>query len=117
MLRLSKQILFALIFVIAAGCSGGGCSTGCSCAGVTPLATGFPVESRIENVGSLRLTDSGLTFLEQNLGALAGIALGGGDVLTFEIPTSSPNVNEQPTATTRRSRKTRRRRSRSRSPR
>jgi len=94
MLRLARHVVFALLFVIAAGCSGGGCTSGCSCAGVTPLAAGFPVESRIENVASVRLTDSGLGFIEQNLGALAGIALGdgGNGTLTFEVPQLSQGI-------------------------
>lgn len=94
MLRLARHVVFALLFVIIAGCSGGGCSSGCSCAGVTPLAEGFPVESRIENVASIRLTDSGLGFIEQNLGAIAELALGDGmgDSLSFEIPQLSQDL-------------------------
>ena len=43
---------------------------------MTPLAEGFPTERRIENVASVRLTDSGISFLESNLGLLAGQLLG-----------------------------------------
>ncbi len=91
-----KQLLVAVLFVLIAGCSGGGCSTGCSCGGVTPLAEGFPTERRIENVASVRLTDSGISFLESNLGLLAGQLLGSdegqGGILTFEIPTINQNI-------------------------
>ncbi len=92
MLRLAKQVLVAVLFIIAAGCGGGGCSSGCSCAAITPLANGFPTAQRIENAASVRLTDTGLDFLEQNLGTLAGQLLGGGGdggVLPFEIGTQS----------------------------
>jgi MYXO-CTERM domain-containing protein len=93
MLRLARHVILTVLFVLIAGCSGGGCSSGCSCAGVTPLAEGFPVGARIENVASIRLTDQGIGFLEQNLGAIAGLALGdGGGQLSFEIPTLSQGL-------------------------
>jgi hypothetical protein len=81
--------------LLVAGCGGGGCS-GCACGGVTPLAEGFKPAKRIENSGAIRITDSGLTFLEQNLGTLAKGLLGGtagnGGVLTFPIPASTGSV-------------------------
>jgi len=84
-----------LAVLLVAGCGGGGCS-GCACAGVTPLAEGFKPAKRIENSGSVRITDSGITFLEQNLGALATKLLGGtagnGGVLTFDIPNTTGSV-------------------------
>src|SRR5690606_32390809 len=48
-----------------------------------------------ENSASLRLTDSGLGFLEQNLGTIAGLALGEtmNGVMTFEIPTTSGSAS------------------------
>ncbi|MBK9263594.1 MAG: hypothetical protein IPM54_27785 [Polyangiaceae bacterium] len=59
---------------------------------MTPIAGGFEPTDRIENAGSVRLTDSGVTFLEQNLGPLAKAALGGsgnGGVINFPIPSTS----------------------------
>src|SRR5262245_45865332 len=70
MLRLFKHVVLVVLFVVIAGCSGGGCAQGCSCGGVTPLPAGFPTDKRIENAASMRLTDSGITFLEQNLGTM-----------------------------------------------
>lgn len=91
--RLLKQWMALLVVLLIAGCSGGGCSSGCSsCGGVTPLAEGFKPDARIENAGAVRLTDSGLTFLEQNLGTLAQSVIGGmgsGGVITFEVPATS----------------------------
>jgi hypothetical protein len=95
MLRLAKHLLVATLFVVFAGCAGGGCSSGCSCGGVTPLAEGFDPARRIENTGALRITDSGLAFLSQNLGPLAGLLIGngeGGGVIEFEIPTSGGDL-------------------------
>ncbi|MFO0588538.1 MAG: hypothetical protein U0441_38825 [Polyangiaceae bacterium] len=59
---------------------------------MTPLPQGFPAEARVENAGSVRLTQSGLGFLQNNLGTLAKSLLGGqgnGGVLTFNVPSSS----------------------------
>ena len=91
----TRHLVAILAVLLVAGCGGGGCSS-CSCGGVTPLANGFNPEKRIENSGSVRITDSGLTFLEQNLGTLAKGLLGGtganGGVLTFDIPKTSGSV-------------------------
>ena len=74
-----RHILAVAIFLIAAGCSGGGCGGGCSsCGGITPLTNGFDPMNRIENAGSARVTPSGLVFLQKNLGALAKGLLGVG---------------------------------------
>ena len=92
MLRLFKRLLVALALVVFAGCSGGGCTSGCACGGVEPLAEGFDPASRIENAAAVRITDSGFGFLEQNVGTLASTLLGSGTnggVLTFEIPSTS----------------------------
>ncbi|MEZ4307660.1 MAG: hypothetical protein R3F14_06395 [Polyangiaceae bacterium] len=81
------------MLLIVAGCSGGGCG-GCTGCGVTPLPQGFPKEARIENAGSVRITQSGLGFLSANVGTLAQSLLGGmgqGGVLTFEVPPTSGN--------------------------
>lgn len=91
---LLRHVLAILAVLIIAGCSGGGCGGGgcSSCGGVTPLQNGFDVTHRIENAGSVRLTQSGLTFIQQNLGSLAKSLLGGssvGGVLTFDVPKTS----------------------------
>ncbi len=89
---LFRHVLGIVLFVVAAGCSGGGCGSGCSsCGGITPLAGGFDTTKRIENAGSARVTPSGLTFLEKNLGTLAKGLLGGSSI-TFEVPKSSTSV-------------------------
>jgi hypothetical protein len=66
--RWMKRAFIASLFGVAACSSGsGGCS---SCSGVTPLPQGFPIDKRIENAASVRLTDSGLQFINDNLTAL-----------------------------------------------
>src|SRR5436305_1593226 len=92
MLRLSREwirrlgVIGFVMFVLA--CSGGGCTSGCAGCGVTPLPGGFPKASTITNAGSVRLTRSGLDFLQTNLGAIAGQVLGGGTI-TYPIGKSS----------------------------
>jgi MYXO-CTERM domain-containing protein len=88
-----KHLFWILVVILVAGCAGGGCSTGCSGCAMTPLPGGFDPNARIENAGSVRLTSSGLGFLEQNIGILAKTLLSGqggkGGVLTFPVPSTS----------------------------
>lgn len=90
--RFIKHIIGIMLVILIAGCAGGGCSSGCAGCGMTPVPGGFDPMTRIENAGSVRLTDSGLTFLEQNLGPLAKAALGSsggnGGVITFPVPST-----------------------------
>ena len=68
----------ALAFVLFAGCGGGGGCSSCACGNMEPLQSGFPVESRIDNAAAIRLTDSGVSFLNDNLDKLVGSLVGGG---------------------------------------
>ena len=96
---LIRHIVAIVAVIVVAGCSGGGCGGGCSsCGGLTPLAGGFDPAHRIENAGSVRITQSGLGFLSQNLGSLAKGILGGmgtGGVITFDVPQSSGSRRRQ----------------------
>lgn len=86
-----KQHAAAFALIVFAGCGGGGggCS-GCACGGMEPLQSGFPVDERIDNAASLRLTDSGVTFLNDNLDSLVGTLVGGGTgVVEFPIDSSN----------------------------
>ncbi|MBM4357128.1 MAG: hypothetical protein FJ096_03375 [Deltaproteobacteria bacterium] len=63
---------------------------------MSPMPEGFKPEQRIENAASIRLTDSGIGFLQSNIGTLANGLLGGGadsGVLKFEIPSTSGSFN------------------------
>ena len=93
--RLLKHLFAILVVLIVAGCSGGGCG-GCTGCGITPLPQGFPTEARIENAGSVRLTQSGIGFLQNNLGTLAQSLVGGmgsNGLITFPIDESSSEVD------------------------
>ncbi len=94
MSRWLKYSWYAALAAIASGCAGS-CSS-CSSCGVTPLPGGFENAKRIDNAASVRITESGFDFLEDNLGSLAGSLLGddtgGGGVISFEVPSSSQNL-------------------------
>jgi hypothetical protein len=91
----TRNALAILLFFIIASCSGGGCSSGCSSCGITPLPSGFPNASAVTNAASVRVTRPGLDFLQSNIGALAGKLLGGsGGVINFDVPTSMQSITE-----------------------
>ncbi|MEZ4374078.1 MAG: MYXO-CTERM sorting domain-containing protein [Polyangiaceae bacterium] len=88
MSRWLKYSWYAALAALGSGCAGS-CSS-CSSCGVTPLDGGFENGKRIDNAASVRLTDSGLSFLEGNIGSLANAALGSdGGIVTFDVPSSS----------------------------
>jgi MYXO-CTERM domain-containing protein len=75
----SVQFLALFIFV-ASGCSGMG-GGGCAC--MQPLPDGFPSAERQANGAQVRLTDSGVAFLEANAGGLVTTLLGGNSVIAI----------------------------------
>lgn len=56
--------LLGLTFIVACGGSGGG--SGCGAGGMGQIKGGFPVDKRVENAISLRVTKPAFDFLEQN---------------------------------------------------
>lgn len=74
--------LLVLGLLLAAACSGQG-GAGCAC--MTPLPDGFPSNQRQVNAAQVRLSSSGLSFIEANGPAVAAGILGG-SVLTFTLP-------------------------------
>ncbi len=93
--RWLKHFFFILLLVVFSGCAGS-CS-GCSGCGVTPLAGGFDTSKQVENATSVRLTQSGLKFLSDNLGPLAGNLIGTGNtsgIVTFNVPTSKSDIKD-----------------------
>jgi len=94
--NLAQRVLLAALLLIVASCSGGGCSSGCSTCGTTPLPGGFPKASTIPNAASVRVTRPGLDFVQENIGTLAEKALGASagakpGVVSFAIPPGSGN--------------------------
>jgi MYXO-CTERM domain-containing protein len=89
MLRLWRH-LFGIFFVLLiASCSGGGCSSGCSGCGTTPLPNGFVRSNAMDNAASVRVTRSGLDFLAANIPSVASqVIKAKNGVVTFEIPKS-----------------------------
>ena len=74
----------ACLLIIVAACSSSG-SSGCAgCAGSTTIPGGFPASARMDNGAQVRLSQGGMTFLEQNLSSLITTLVPGG--LSFAIP-------------------------------
>ena len=82
--------------IVATGCGGGGCSSGC--AGSQVIPKGFPAEGRVPNSAGVRVTRAGLDFLEANLSSVITKVLAGGGgkvtggIMTFEVPESTGSV-------------------------
>ena len=70
-----------LLFIFA--CSGGGSCGGCEACGITPIPEGFPLAQRIDNSAQVRLTESGIGFIEDNIDQIVTIFLPDG--LDFPI--------------------------------
>jgi hypothetical protein len=72
----------SLVFLVFA-CSGGGCG-GCAGCGILPIPGAFPLAARIPNAAQIRLSSSGITFIEDNIDGIVGSFLAGG--LDFPVP-------------------------------
>lgn len=87
-LRRLRRAVLATFALAAAACNGGGCGSGCSTCGSTPLPGGFPKDDTVPNAASVRLTRPGLDFVQENFGTVAEKALGSatnGNVV-FKMP-------------------------------
>ena len=72
-------------------CSGGGGCSSCEGCGVQPIAGGYPIDDRIPHSAQVRLTSSGIGFIEDNITDVVGTFVSGG--LTFPVrTTSSPSI-------------------------
>lgn len=76
-----RLVLGAALLLISAACG----STG-GCQGCTTTTVGFPPEHRFDNAMQVRLSQSGVTFMEQNFDKLVTTLVPGG--LAFDIPPS-----------------------------
>ena len=82
-ISLTRSLQWSLLAFFLFACGGGGCG-GCEACGVGPIPGGFPIEERVPNSAQVRLTSSGIDFIEANAGPLVGLFLDGG--LDFEVP-------------------------------
>ncbi len=78
----------SLVFLVFA-CSGGGCG-GCAGCGILPIPGAFPLAARIPNAAQIRLSSSGITFIEDNIDGIVASFLAGG--LDFPIPSSRVDI-------------------------
>ncbi len=72
-------------------CSGGGGCSSCEGCGVQPIAGGYPIDDRIPHSAQVRLTSSGIGFIEDNIDGIIGTVLPDG--LDFEIPSTSGSAS------------------------
>lgn len=93
--KISRAVLWRLglgltawAFATACGSTGGGCG-GCN---AQEIPGGFPQEHRFDNAMQVRLSNSGITFMEQNFGSLIEQLVPGG--LSFDIPSTSSSGME-----------------------
>lgn len=81
--------LWSPILFLFVACGGSSCSS-CSGCGVEPIPGGFQGE-RLDNAAQVRLTSSGIQFLEDNADDLVGLFLPGG--LEFAVPVTRTSVD------------------------
>ena len=82
------MIAAGLIMLVFA-CGGGGCA-GCAACGITPIPGGFPVAQRIPNSAQVRLTQSGIQFIDDHASAIITQFAGGR--LDFPVHTISRTI-------------------------
>ncbi len=75
--RTWKPVVAASLIMLVFACGGGGCS-GCAGCGISPIPGAFPVANRIPNSAQVRLTSSGISFVEANIMPIVMRVLGGG---------------------------------------
>lgn len=76
----SLWIMVGLLY----GCSGGGCG------GMEPIPEGFPLDRRVQNGVQMRLTSSGVEFIEDNIEPILGSLVEGG--LAFPVPPMTQDI-------------------------
>lgn len=87
---LLKSLQWSLVAFFLVACGGGGCG-GCEECGVSPIPGGFPIEERVSNSAQVRLTSSGIDFIESNSNDLVTLLLPDG--LQFDIPRTETSAD------------------------
>lgn len=90
----ARRALLILGVLLVAACSGGGCSSGCSGCGMTPLVKPIDSANIIANAGTLRVTRSGLDFIQAEMPTLAQQLVAGtsGGELQYPLTLGSQTV-------------------------
>ena len=83
-----RSLPHLLAMFILSACGGGGCSA-CEGCGVAPIPGGFKIEERVANSAQIRLTDEGISFIEDNAADLVTLLLPDG--LEFPVPPTETN--------------------------
>ncbi len=86
----ARSLLLSFLVLVFCACGDGGCS-GCEGCGVAPIPGGYPIEDRIENSAQVRLTSSGVDFIEENIDGIITTVLPEG--LNFDIPRSEGSAS------------------------
>jgi MYXO-CTERM domain-containing protein len=89
----SKHFLVASLVLFLFACGGGSCSS-CAGCGVAPIPGGFPIAERIDNSAQVRLTSSGIGFIESHITDIIGTLMPTG--LTFAVPPTVTSVSGVP---------------------
>lgn len=87
--RLALTAMFTLALFACSG--GGGCSS-CEGCGIEPIPGGYPLDQRIDNAAQVRLSSSGIGFIEDNMDAIVTNFLPGG----LEFPIDEQRVDAGP---------------------
>ena len=84
--RIDWFVVVSCLF-LAVSCSGGGCG---GCAGMEPIPGGFNASKRHPNAGQVRLSQSALTTIKDNVAEIIGPLVGGSTngVIQFSLPPS-----------------------------
>lgn len=69
-----KHLLYSALIFVGMACGGGGGCGGCAC--LEPLEGGFPVDELANSAGQLRVTGTGLDFIETNMAPILGSFVG-----------------------------------------
>ncbi|MFK7985314.1 MAG: MYXO-CTERM sorting domain-containing protein [Sandaracinaceae bacterium] len=81
---------YCLMFALTVfACDGGGCS-GCDGCGIEPIPGAYPIDQRIDNAAQIRLTSSGIDFVEDNIDGIVTSFLPDG--LDFPVPEVNQDV-------------------------
>lgn len=91
-----KPFLSLVLVMAVLACGGSSCS-GCEACGIGPIPGAFPLNNpdgtpaRIMNAAQIRLTDTGIAFVEDNIDAIVANFLAGG--LDFAIPMTATSTS------------------------